>query len=100
MLLSYGGLPNKLITNILITLARKNNFFMDNVEEMQQVITKIFESFKEVNCKGRRILEKFLDSIRNAYKNKHAAPMRRSRREVKLVSDPFPKIYENSIKQV
>ena len=98
MLLSYGGLPNKLITNILITLAKKNNFFMDDPEEMKKIIKKIFESFKEVNCKGRRILEKFLDSIRKAYKNKHAPPMRRGRRVLELQPDPFPSAYQESIK--
>lgn len=98
MLMSYGGLPNKLITNILITLAKKNNFFLDDPGEMKAIIQKVFESFKEINCKGRRILEKFLDCIRNAYKNKHAPPMRRRRRMMKLEQNPFPLTYEQRIK--
>jgi hypothetical protein len=64
MLLSYGGLPNKLITNVLITLARKNNFFYDDKEEMKTIVCTVLDSYKEVSCKGRRILEKFLGSIR------------------------------------
>ena len=100
MLLSNGGLPNKVITNILITLAKKNNYFMDDAEEMKNVVKKVFDSFKEVNCKGRRILEKFMDCIRKAHKNKHAAPVRRRRRVVELKPDPFPSVYKNSIKEL
>ena len=100
MLLSYGGLPNKLITNILITLAKKNNYFMDDLEEMKEVIAKVFDSFKEINCKGRRILEKFLGSIRKAYKNMHAPPIRRRLKIVKLRPDPFPSVYMDNIKKL
>lgn len=64
MLLSYGGLPNKLITNVLITLAKKNNYFYDDKEEMKTIVSTVLDSYKEVSCKGRRILEKFLGSIK------------------------------------
>jgi hypothetical protein len=49
MLLSYGGLPNKLITSLLVGLARKNDFFFDDKEEMKLIVEKVFESFKEVS---------------------------------------------------
>src|SRR5690606_4065454 len=57
MLLSYGGLPSKLISNLLIALAKKNNYFFDDKTEMKLVVEKVFEYMKDVSCKGRRILE-------------------------------------------
>lgn len=93
MLLSYGGLPSKLISNLLISLAKKNNYFFDDREEMKKVVQKVFEHFKDVSCKGRRILEGFLEIIRKQYQMKLSPLPRRTKRVIEPPHNPFPEAY-------
>jgi predicted small metal-binding protein len=52
------------------------NYALDEIDE---VVKKVFEYMRDVNCKGRRILEGFMDKIKNIYKAKHITPIRRTR---------------------
>lgn len=98
MLLSYGGLPSKLISNLLLALAKKNDYFFEDKEEMRAIVLKVFEHLKDVSCKGRRILEGFLDTIRKAYKSKLTPPPRRTKRKIQPPQNPFPEIYNDQLK--
>ena len=49
MLISYGGLPNKIISTCLLKLARKSNFFIGQVNELRSIINLIFMNFQEVS---------------------------------------------------
>ena len=98
--LSYGGLPGKLISNLLNALAKKNNFFFDDKEEMKAVVEKVFEYFKDVSCKGRRILEGFLENIRKAYINKLTPQRRMTKRKLPPPENPFPEVYSSQLKKL
>jgi len=100
MLISYSGLPNKFVTNLLLKLTRKNNFFIEQIEELKGIIELIFKNFKEVNCKGRRILEGFLDNIRKAFKKHCALPTIKTKRNMQPLQNPFPDLYKTQLESL
>ena len=112
--LSYGGLPSKLVTGLLMALAKKSAtsdeilasgkspkviWFFEDEDEMRKIVELIFKNVKEVNCKGRRILENFLDSIRKSYASKHSYSLRRRKRD-DVKKNVFPEVYREQLNGV
>jgi hypothetical protein len=93
MLISYSGLPNKLISNLLKKLVIKNNYFIGQFEDAEKVIELVFKNFREVNCKGRRILEGFTEMIKKAYEKHCALPTIKPKKNMVPIHNPFPECY-------
>jgi len=66
---------------------------------MKKIVELIFKNVKEVNCKGRRILENFLDSIRKSYASKHSYSLRRRKRD-DVKKNVFPEVYREQLNGV